>query len=94
MDDWLVFTNCRSVLRQLVKTMHEVMHRMKVKLAKTKTFIGKVTRGLTSLGYRFEKRRYVTLIHVSHGFMSNAIQKAGGYVRRWFRWVLIKRLTD
>jgi hypothetical protein len=39
-DDWVILTRTRRQLRQMVKNMHDVVHRLKLKLAPNKTFIG------------------------------------------------------
>jgi len=54
MDDWLILTKTKSVLRKCVKIMHRVMKGLKYKLALDKTFIGKISRGFRFLGQRFD----------------------------------------
>ena len=40
MDDWVILTKTRRQLRRVIKKMHQVMDRLKFKLALDKTFIG------------------------------------------------------
>lgn len=61
MDDWVILSKTRSSLRRLVKKMHQVMHRLKFKLAIDKTFIGKIARGFDFLGYRFSDQGIIGL---------------------------------
>lgn len=96
MDDWLVFTNCRRQLRRLVKKMHQVMHRLKFKLAINKTFIGRVKRGFDFLGYRFNSNGLYgvaaqTVVNFNERVRMLYEQNASlacvnGYVRRWTGW--------
>jgi RNA-directed DNA polymerase len=53
MDDWVILTRTRRQLRQVLKNMHAIVHRLKMRLALNKTFIGRISKGFDFLGYRF-----------------------------------------
>jgi RNA-directed DNA polymerase len=61
MDDWIILTKTRWQCRRLVKKMHEVMHQLKYKLAKDKTFIGRIKKGFDFLGYHFNNEGIIGL---------------------------------
>ena len=95
MDDWVILTRTRQQCRRLVKKMHEIMHRLKFKLAIDKTYIGKIENGFDFLGYRFNHKGIVGLAKKTiHNFISrlrvlyeqNATDlRIAQYVRRWMR---------
>lgn len=99
MDDWLVFTNSRSVLRRLVKAMHRVMHRLQYKLAYNKTFIGRVARGFDFLGYRFTARGLIGLAQQTIQNFNQRIarlyeqhascKRVALYITRWRLWCCV-----
>jgi len=45
----------------MVKIMHQVMQKLKFKLAPDKTFIGKIIRGFDFLRYRFNHQGLIVL---------------------------------
>jgi RNA-directed DNA polymerase len=58
MDDWVVLTRTRRQVlemkaRQVAQKLLAVMHRLKLRLALKKTFIGRISKGFDFLGYRF-----------------------------------------
>ena len=61
MDDWVILTRTRGLLRRLVKKMHKVMKELKFKLALDKTYIGKISNGFNFLGYRFGRQGVIPL---------------------------------
>ena len=54
MDDWIILTKTKNQLRKCIKIMHNVISKLKYKLAIDKTFIGKVTREFKFLGQCFD----------------------------------------
>ena len=51
MDDWLVLTKTKTALRKVVKTTHEIVNGLQLKLHPAKTYIGKIAHGFIFLGY-------------------------------------------
>ena len=96
MDDWLILFKSRPTLRAAVKGMHEVVERLKMRLAVAKTYIGRVAHGVDFLGYRFNARGLVGLaqktidnhqqklarLYEQHATPSRLRQ----YVFHWRRW--------
>lgn len=97
MDDWAILTKTRCSLRCMVKKMHGVIQALKFKLAKDKTFIGKIGRGFDFLGYRFSNEGIIGLAaRTIQNFLQRIAklyeQNAGDlrisqYVRNWTAWV-------
>ncbi len=96
MDDWVILVKTRAQCRRLVKKMHQVMHRLKFKLALDKTFIGPIKKGFDFLGYRFNHRG---LIGLAKKTIRNFIERVAElyeqgasderirlYVGRWAIW--------
>jgi len=61
MDDWVILTSKRGVLRRIVKKIYQIMMRSKFKLAKDKTYVGKISNGFNFLGYRFDGKSITCL---------------------------------
>ena len=61
MDDWVIMTRTRGLVRRIVKKMHKIMMGLRFKLAKDKTYIGKISNGFNFLGYRFDGKRITCL---------------------------------
>jgi RNA-directed DNA polymerase len=97
MDDWMVLTKTRHQLRRAVKKIHQLMERLKFKLALNKTYIGKISNGFDFLGFRFNHTGLVGLadrtIQNHHEkllelYEQNAPdQRVGQYVEKWKIWV-------
>ena len=100
MNDWIILTKTRWECRRLVKNMHVVMHMLKYKLAKDKTFIGRITKGFDFLGYYFNQNG---LIGLASKTIRNFIEKTaklyeqnasndriGRYINRLVSWSRIK----
>lgn len=97
MDDWVILLKTRRALRRMVKKMHGVIEAMKFKLAKDKTFIGKISRGFDFLGYRFSDQGLIGLaaktiqnflqrISMLYELKADAV-RLSGYVKNWVGWV-------
>lgn len=93
MDDWVIAVKTKTQLRRMVKKMHQVMHRLKFKLAHAKTFIGKSARGFDFLGYRIAAQGIIGIAERSiqkHNERKAALYEQGAsdqrilaYVQRW-----------
>lgn len=96
MDDWVILTNTRNKLRSIVKAMHEIMYRLKLRLAPDKTYIGKISKGFDFLGYRFDRSGIIGLAKktilnfinkVTELYEQNASnQRIGYYIKNWSVW--------
>ena len=96
MDDWVILTKTRHQLRRVTKKMHQIMNRLKFKLALDKTYIGRIKRGFDFLGYRFSHQGIIGLAQktitnfkerLSRLYESGASsQRVAQYVRNWMRW--------
>lgn len=76
--------------------MHQVMHKLKYKLAISKTYIGKVSSGFDFLGYRFNSHGLLGIaIKTVLNFIgrivalyeqNSSLERVQLYIRRWIRW--------
>ena len=83
-------------MSRMVKKMHQVMQRLKFKLAIDKTFIGKISKGFDFLGYRFNHRGLIGLAsktiqnfneRVAALYEQNASEaRIWQYIQRWASW--------
>src|SRR5258708_4472684 len=90
-----------SALRRVVKKTHSVLQTIKFKLAKDKTFIGKICRGFDFLRYRFGRQGIIGLAaktiqnfldRIKTSFMSKGriqFSPLWRYVKGWKRWCLL-----
>jgi len=96
-DDWVILTKTRGQLRNVVKKMHDVVHRLGFKLAYAKTFIGRIKKGFDFLGYRINR---LGIIGLSPKTIENHKEKllalyeqhasdtcVQQYKKNWHRWV-------
>ncbi len=63
MNEWVMIfvTTCRQ-LRRAVKRMHGVISMLQFKLAREKTYIGRIKRRFEYLGYRFTHHGLIGLV--------------------------------
>lgn len=102
MDDWVILAPTRWTLRRAVRLVNQTLAELKVEPHPDKTFIGRIKRGFTFLGY-WNTEKGVTGVAPSawEGFQERALrlyeqnappeiirQRIGQYVQRWMRWVL------
>ena len=97
MDDWVILIPTRRRLRQVVKNMHGIVHRLKYKLAFNKTFIGRIERGFDFLGYRLGANGQIGLAKqtiLNHwNKLSRLYEQSASdqcvreYKTNWLRWV-------
>jgi len=81
MDDGVILTKTRSALRRMVKKMQTVIQKLTFKLAKDKTFIGKISRGFDFWGIAsttkalsvWPQRRYKISLNILLCFMSKRL---------------------
>lgn len=96
MDDWVVMVKTRGELRRVVKKMHNIMHKLKLKLALDKTYIGKISKGFEFLGYRFNNKGLIGLAKKTlSNFIENILKlyeqnatssRIQVYIHRWRQW--------
>lgn len=102
MDDWVILTPTRWALRRAVRVVNQTLAELKVEQHPDKTFIGRVVRGFTFLGYQigavgiigvapscwkgFEER--VLRLYEQNAPPDVIRQRIGDYARRWMRWVV------
>jgi hypothetical protein len=102
MDDWVILAPTRWSLRRAVVIVNETLRELRVEQHPVKTFIGRIERGFTFLGYWITKKG-VTGVAPSawEGFRERVVRlyeqdatpeeiprRIGQYVRRWKQWVL------
>lgn len=102
MDDWVILAPSRWSLRRAIRTVNETLQELRVEQYPDKTFVGRIERGFTFLGYWITEKG-VTRVAPSawQGFQERvarlyeqdappeeARRRIGQYVRRWRRWVL------
>jgi len=98
MDDWLIMTKTRGQLRRLVKAMHNIMYKLKFKLALDKTYIGRIQNGFDFLGYRFNEKGIIGLAAKTvKNFMEKTAKlyeqcatdhRIRCYINKWIGWVV------
>jgi RNA-directed DNA polymerase len=57
MDDFVFFCNTRGQLRHLIKQVYSVLDELKLTLAASKTYIGRVAKGFNFLGYHISPQQ-------------------------------------
>jgi len=103
MDDRVILAPSRWSLRRAIRIVNETLRELRVKQHPDKTFIGRIERGFTFLGYWITAKG-VTGVAPSawQGFQERVVRlyeqdvppeeetrrRIGQYVRRWKRWVL------
>ncbi len=95
MDDWLVLAPTRWKLRKAVRTVRQVLDRLKIEIHPDKTFVGRADRGFDFLGYRLEPGRLMVsrpafqklAERISRLYEQGADDlRVGQYARRWIQW--------
>jgi hypothetical protein len=102
MDDWVILAPTRWSLRRAIVVVNETLRELRVEQHPDKTFIGRIQRGFTFLGYWITAKG-VTGVAPSawEGFQERVVRlyeqgapqeetkrRIGQYVRRWKRWVV------
>jgi hypothetical protein len=102
MDDWVILAPSRWSLRRAIRMVNETLRELRVEQHPDKTFIGRIERGFTFLGYwitqkgvtgvapsawqGFQER--VARLYEQDAPPEQARRRIEQYVRRWKRWVL------
>ncbi|MDA0661101.1 MAG: reverse transcriptase/maturase family protein [Planctomycetota bacterium] len=97
MDDWVVLAPTRWKLRRAIALVNQTLAELQVEQHPDKTFIGRVSRGFSFLGYVFNeaglidvapstREKHADRIHQLYEH-SASIERIDGYVRRWWIWV-------
>ncbi len=97
MDDILIFCKTRYVLRKIIKQVYGILDKLKLKLAYTKTYIGKAQKGFDFLGYTIEAETHsVSLSKTTRQRFHQRLQRlyeqraakarVAAYVTHWCRW--------
>jgi RNA-directed DNA polymerase len=96
-DDGVIFARTRRQLRQVLKNMHAMVHRLKMRLALNETFIGSISKGVDFLGYRFGSLGVIGLAQQTINNhkqkllrlyeQSASDQRVENYKINWLRWM-------
>ena len=91
----MILTKTRHQLRQAVKKVYSITEELGLKLAKAKTWLGRVTKGFDFLGYQISPNG----IQIAQGSLSRMMTKLHrlyeqgatqkrlvDYVNRWMSW--------
>lgn len=97
MDDWLVLAPTRWKLRKAIRLVNQILAELKVEQHPDKTFIGRISRGFSFLGYQMNhtglfdiapltKQKHAKRLHrlYEQGASESYL---GEFVRRWWIWV-------
>ena len=101
MDDWVILAPTRWRLRRAVAVVNQTLRELRVEQHPDKTFVGRIERGFTFLGYwiteegvtgvapatwdAFQER--VARLYEQNAPLEEIRQGVEQYVRRWERWV-------
>lgn len=97
MDDWVVLAPTRWELRRAIRIVNETLAKLRVEQHPDKTFIGRIERGFSFLGYQINKaglvgvappttKRFVERVRRLYEQGAD-LCRIGDYVRRWLIWV-------
>jgi hypothetical protein len=102
MDDWVILAPTSWSLRRAVRIVNETLWGLRVEQHPDKTFIGRIERGFTFLGYWITEKgvtgvapsaweafqEQVVRLYEQDAPQEEILRRIGQYVRRWRRWVL------
>ena len=102
MDDWVILAPTRWSLRRVVRIVNETLRELRVEQHPGKTFVGRIDRGFTFLGYWITEkgvsgvapsawegfRERVVRLYEQDAPLEEARRRIGQYIRRWKQWVL------
>ena len=97
MDDWVILAPTRWKLRKAVRIVNQTLAELRVQQHPDKTFVGRVSRGFSFLGYEFNasglagiasttRERFVERVRQLYE-QGAGMNRIGQYVRRWCMWV-------
>ena len=87
MDDMVILTKTRYQLKRALKSVYRITEELGLKLAPAKTWLGRVSKGFTFLGYQISPNG----IDIAQGSLSRMMTKLH---RLYERGVTKKRLVD
>jgi RNA-directed DNA polymerase len=97
MDDFVIFASTRFHIRRAIRTVHQVLSTLKLRVHPLKRFIGRTTKGFDFLGYRFVTDRGLDAAAKTTAKMLGRVrrlQEQGAdvielrrYVLHWWRWL-------
>jgi RNA-directed DNA polymerase len=102
MDDYVFMTKSKVKLRKAIKAMYEVLGELKLDVAKDKTFIGRVARGFSFLGYDLapgKTRASIASIQRCQAKTAKLQEKGASnerlsqYLQNWQRWLTCQPLS-
>jgi hypothetical protein len=102
MDDWVILAPTRWALRRAVVIVNETLRELRVEQHPDKTFIGRIKRGFTFLGYWITEegvsgvapsfregfRERVARLYEQNAPLEEIRRGVELYVRRWKRWLV------
>ena len=96
-DDWIVLAPTRWKLRKAVRLVNQALSELQVEQHPDKTFVGRINRGFSFLGYEFNAAGLVGVARPTRERFAQRIRRLyeqgatdsriGEYVRRWLAWV-------
>lgn len=97
MDDFVIFARTRFQLRRAIRTVHQVLNKLHLRVHPLKRFIGRTTKGFDFLGYRFKPDHGLGVAAKTTAKMLGRVrrlQEQGAdvfelrrYVLHWWRWL-------
>src|ERR1035441_1556388 len=102
MDDWVILAPTRWSLRRAVRMVNQTLRELRVEQHPNKTFIGRIERGFTFLGYWITKQgvtgvapstwdafqERLVRLYEQDAPLEEIRRGVEAYVRRWKRWVV------
>ena len=95
MDDFVIFAKTRHQLRKILKRMYAVLKKLGLKLAKAKTWLGRVVKGISFLGYEISpsgidiaQRSFDRMLVRFNRLYEQGVNTSRliKYVRNWIKW--------
>ena len=96
MDDWVILSPTRWKLRKAVRIVNETLAELRVEQHPDKTFVGRISRSFSFLGYRF---RSLGLVDLAQQTVERFVERMtrlyeqgadpvriGEYIQRWWTW--------
>ncbi|MDM8517583.1 reverse transcriptase/maturase family protein [Desulfobacterales bacterium HSG16] len=96
MDDWVIIAPSRWKLRNVVREVNKILSDLKVEIHPDKTYIGRVEKGFSFLGYFLKPGMLTASIETLRKYAERIARlyeqgadeiRIGQYVRRWFSWL-------
>ena len=100
MDDWVVLAKTRWQIRRAVAATRKILNSLKVDVHRDKTFVGRVSRGFSFLGYQIAsggiidiaaqtRERFLVRLSSLIRLYEQGVLSAGDigdYLKRWYQW--------